>query len=169
MIAMEFERSKFISLIRFFCCRLTLGSSLSLRLYLFTWKKKWTNRYGCWIDACWCRGRYAESDSSSAFRIKLDLKIDLRFWGKGKNGVLVGKPFEAARYLKVPVSFRARSRIFKITENLAHYRAHPSSQTSPFCFVNWYIYCFIFKTVEALRLNTNTTNLKRLSEPCSLS
>ena len=108
---------------------------------------------------------YAESDSSSAFRIKLYLKIDVRFWGKGKNGVLVGKPFEAVRYLKVPVSFRARSRIFKITENLAHYRAHPSSQTSPFCFVNWYIYCFIFKTVEALRLNTNTTNLKRLSGP----
>ena len=35
------------------------------------------------------------------------------------NGVLVGKPFGGARFLKVPVSFGARSCIFKVTEKLS--------------------------------------------------
>ena len=37
---------------------------------------------------------YAESDSSSAFRIKLYLKIDVRFWGKGKTGYLLENPLK---------------------------------------------------------------------------
>ena len=40
-----------------------------------------------------------------------------------------------ARFSKVPVTFRVRNKIFKPV--LKNENAHPSQQTSPFCFVKW--------------------------------
>ena len=52
-------------------------------------------------------------------------------------------------------------------QNLYHSTTVPSPQTNQNCFVYWYFHCSIFKVIETLILNSNTTNTKQLLGPKS--
>ena len=52
-------------------------------------------------------------------------------------------------------------------KNLLNSTTIPSPLTDQNCFVYWYFYCSIFKVIETLILNANTTNTKQLSGPKS--
>ena len=72
-----------------------------------------------------------------------------------------------------PVSWKAR-KLFSPkgkfwSQNLLNSSTVPSSQTSQFCFVNWYFYYIIFKIIGTLILHANKTNMKQLSGPKNLS
>ena len=74
------------------------------------------------------------------------------------------------REIPGPFSREARNPSRKFwNQNMLNSSTVPSSQTGQFCFVNWWLHCLIFKVIETLILNANTTNVKELFGPEKLS